>query len=176
MQNPFTKIEDVQLTLGQDSGPPVEFLRALDGCDLLIETTGARAVARLCERYGRIVKVPLLSASLTRGSRGGDMVLVDAQHCLDCFLAAQVANEIPRPEVGEERGPVVPIGCSSPAFSGSGFDSSELASAVARMAVRATGRTSYPALDHNWAVVNFVAGPHWQKGTFGAVPDCVHLR
>jgi hypothetical protein len=176
LMNPFCRTEPLAIELGKSGQPPIEFLNAIQGAHLLVETTGARAVTRLCERYGKIAGVPLLSASLTRGSRGGDMVLLDAEHCFDCFLAAQRRGEIPAPQKGEQKTPIVPMGCSHPAFTGTGFDSSELASAVARMAIRATGLTSYPPLDHNWAVVNFVAEPHWRQGTFDADPCCGHLR
>jgi molybdopterin/thiamine biosynthesis adenylyltransferase len=172
--NPFCTAEPLSLDLGVGEGPTIEFLRAIEGANLLIETTGARAVTRLCERYGRIAGVPLLSASLTRGSRGGDMVLLRDGSCFECFLHAQESGAIPKPEQGEERAPVVPVGCAHPAFSGAGFDAAELSSAVARTAVRATGLTAYPELDYDWAVVNFVGDPRWRQGRLERDPSCRH--
>lgn len=174
LTNPFCKAEPMAQTIGV-GGPPVDFLRAIEGAALVIETTGARSTTRICERYCRIAGVPLLSASLTRGSRGGDMVLLDVEGCFDCFLLAQNAGEIPKPDAAEQD-VVVPIGCADPAFSGAGFDASELSSVVARTAIRATGLTEYPALDHNWAVLNFAASPHWQQGTIKPDPRCRHER
>jgi hypothetical protein len=69
---------------------------------------------------------------------------------------------------------VLPVGCADPAFSGAGFDASELASAVARMAIRATALTQYPPLDHNWAVINFTEEPHWTQGTIEPNATCGH--
>jgi hypothetical protein len=172
--NPFCAAEPLTINLG-NGGPPIEFLGAIEGAALLVETTGARAVTRLCERYGRIAGVDLLSASLTRGSRGGDMVLLREGLCFECFLHAQELGVIPKPEEGEQRAPVVPVGCAHPAFSGAGFDAAELSSAVARMAVRATGLTGYPELDHDWAVVNFVGGQRWRQGRLQPDPSCRHL-
>jgi molybdopterin/thiamine biosynthesis adenylyltransferase len=174
--NPFVAVKPDLLKIGSDVDAGSEFLASLNGTALVVETTGARATTRIASRYCRATGVPLLCASLTRGSRGGDMVLLDPVHCLDCFLLAQDVGEIPKPQEGEQRALVIPVGCADPAFSGPGFDSSELASAVARMAIRITGLTSYPPLDHNWAVVNFVAEPHWQQGTLDPDPRCGHLR
>jgi molybdopterin/thiamine biosynthesis adenylyltransferase len=173
--NPFCAAEPLTLQLGAGEAPTIEFLGAIEGANLLIETTGARAVTRLCERYCRIARVPLLSASLTRGSRGGDMVLLEEGSCFECFLHAQESGQIPKPQEGEERTPVVPVGCAHPAFSGAGFDAAELSSSVARMAVRATGLTEYPRLDHDWAVVDFVGEPRWRQGRLAPDPSCRHL-
>jgi molybdopterin/thiamine biosynthesis adenylyltransferase len=172
---PFTQVTKFCSQLGQ-SPPSADILAEIADADLVVETTGSRAVGRLCERYCRISGTPLLCASLTRGACGGDMVLLGPDQCLDCFLLAQQEDRIPTPPRGKEEAPVVPVGCGSPAFSGSGFDSSELASAVVRMAVRATGRTAYPPLDHDWAVLDFLCEPGRRQGTLPVDPDCGHLR
>jgi hypothetical protein len=171
--NPFCKVEWESRNIGGGHETAVQFLRRLDGAHLLIETTGSRSVTRVAERYCRIAGVPLVAASLTRGSRGGDMVLIRSETCFDCFLVAQENGEIPKPEQGEQR-LVVPVGCVDPAFSGTGFDSSTLASDVARFAIRATGQTDYPTLDHDWAVLNFVSEPRWQQGRLEPDPVCRH--
>jgi hypothetical protein len=145
----------------------------VDGAHVVIETTGSRSVTRVAERYCRVAGVPLLSASLTGGSRGGDMVLLRPDTCFDCFLLAQGSGAIPKPERGEQP-LVIPVGCTDPAFSGTGFDSSTLASDVARMGIRATGLTDYPALDYDWAVLNFVSEPRWQQGSLVPDPACGH--
>jgi molybdopterin/thiamine biosynthesis adenylyltransferase len=171
--NPFCKVEWESRKIGVGQLSAVKFLRRLDGAHLVIETTGSRSVTRVAERYCRIAGVPLVTASLTRGSRGGDMVLVRSETCFDCFLLAQENGEIPKPEQGEQP-LVLPVGCADPAFSGTGFDSSTLASDVARFAIRATGHTDYPALDHDWAVLNFVSEPRWQQGRLEPDPACGH--
>jgi molybdopterin/thiamine biosynthesis adenylyltransferase len=173
--NPFGEAKPMVETVGVGRISAINFLQCLDGADLVVETTGSHAVTRIAERYCRIVGVPLLSASLTSGSRGGDMVLLDPELCFDCFLLAQQAGDIPSPSAAEQE-LVIPAGCADPAFSGAGFDASALASDVARMAVRATGLTGYPPLDHRWAVTNFVEEPHWQQGNLEPDPRCGHHR
>jgi molybdopterin/thiamine biosynthesis adenylyltransferase len=158
---------------GVEQATAEKFLERLQDAQLVVETSGSREVTRIAERYCRIARVPLLTGSLTRGSRGGDMLLLARELCLDCFLLAQQEQVIPSPSEGEQP-LVLPVGCADPAFSGAGFDASELASAVARMAIRATALTQYPPLDYNWAVVNFTEEPHWTQGTIEPNPACGH--
>jgi molybdopterin/thiamine biosynthesis adenylyltransferase len=68
LTNPFCKVTPVAVELGKGS-PLGEVMEQIAGADLLVETTGERALTRLCERYCRIADTRLLSASLTRGSR-----------------------------------------------------------------------------------------------------------
>jgi len=171
--NPFCEVDGVTRRIGSGPDSAEAFMAALEGADVVVETTGSRALTRTVERYCRVADVPLLSASLTRGSRGGDMVLLTGDDCFDCFLAAQESGAAIKPEQAIQA-LVIPVGCSDPAFSGAGFDASELASAVARMAVRATGRASYRSLDHNWAVMNFIDSPRWTQGTLAPDAGCGH--
>jgi molybdopterin/thiamine biosynthesis adenylyltransferase len=172
--NPFGQIEVKTITVGYNQLSANEFLAALEGAVLVIETTGSRAVTRIAQRYCRIAGVPLLAGSLTRGARGGDMVLLGPEDCFDCFLLAQQQGIVPMPAATLEAPPVMPVGCGDAAFSGAGFDASELSSSIARMAIRATGITTYPALDHNWAVLNFASEPHFEQGTIKPDPGCGH--
>jgi hypothetical protein len=171
--NPFCNVEWENTRIGTGANRAVEFLRCLNGAHLVVETTGSRETTRVAQRYCRATGVPLLTASITQASRGGDLVLLTAADCFDCFLATQEAGKVPKPDAGEQP-LVIPVGCIDPAFSGAGFDSSELASATARMAIRATGLCSYPPLDHNWAVANFTGNPRWIEGTLAPDPHCGH--
>ena len=175
MANPFCEIETSCRSIGVGRAEAEDLLDHLHGAHLLIETTGNRSVTRIAQRYCRIADVPLLTASLTQGSRGGDILLLTADDCFDCFLGAQHRGEIPAPKMAEQP-LVIPVGCVDPAFSGAGFDASVLAGHVARAAVQATRLTAYPPLDHNWSVVNFVDEPRWQSGAFPADPACGHAR
>lgn len=173
--NPFCEIEWDSREIGSKRDDAERFLERLDGADLVVETTGSRAVTRVVERYCRIADVPLVSASLTSGSRGGDIVLLRQGDCFDCFLLAQERGDVPKPH-RRKQDLVIPVGCSDPAFSGAGFDASSLASDVARMAVQVTGRTEYPPEDYNWSVANFAGEPRWQQGMLGPDPACGHVR
>jgi molybdopterin/thiamine biosynthesis adenylyltransferase len=172
--NPFCRVEAKRLGVGSNVRSAAEFLAALDGAALIVETTGSRAVTRIAQRYCQIAGVSLLTGSLTRGARGGDMILLGTDDCFDCFLLAQQEGVIPVPEATPEAPLVMPVGCADPAFSGAGFDASELSSALARMAIRATGLTTYPTLDHNWEVLNFASEPHFKQGTIEPNPNCGH--
>jgi molybdopterin/thiamine biosynthesis adenylyltransferase len=171
--NPFCEVEAVTRRLGDGREAAEVFLRQLDGADLVVETTGSRSLTRVLERYCRAAEIPLLAASLTRGSRGGDMVLLRTEDCFDCFLSAQEAGEIPKPDQAEQE-LVIPVNCGDPAFSGSGFDASSLASDIARLAIQSTGKSSYPGAAHNWVVRNFVAEPTWSQGLSTRDPACQH--
>lgn len=171
--NPFCNAEWLTTRVGVGREAAARFLAAIDDAALVIETTGSREVTRVVERYCRIKEVPLLTASLTRASRGGDLVVLRPDRCFDCFLVAQGDGAIPSPEQGPQP-LVVPVGCASPAFSGAGFDATELAALVARTAVRSIGVTEYPALDFDWAVVNFVGEPHYQAGALAPDLACGH--
>jgi hypothetical protein len=160
--------------LGDTAGPR-DTLEVLTGATLVIETTGSAMVTRIIERYCRALEIPLLTASLTAGARGADLVLLTPELCFECFLDAQDKGELEEPEVGEES-LAVPVGCASPTFFGAGFDAAELAAVVARTAIRGTARTAYPALDYNWAVINFTGDRRWAQGVLEPNPGCSHWR
>ena len=66
-----------------------------------------------------------------------------------------------------------PYGCSHPAASCAGFDVTELAANLARTAVRAAATTDYPALDFDWAIINFRPGAvRWTQGMLKPLPGC----
>ena len=168
-QNPFSEVKGHYLTAGEDPHDEVKSL--VDAADVVIDATGLHHVTRVLHRQCSINDVPLVSAGLSLGGYGGRvLVLKQPRPCLDCFLSDE---SIPRPneEVVEEG--VTPYGCSHPAASCAGFDSTELASNIARTAVRATSATLYPPLDFDWAVVNFrPPGPRWAQGELESFSKC----
>ena len=74
------------------------------------------------------------------------------------------------------RSNVTPVGCSHPAFSGAGFDATELAAITARVVVQATYLTPYPPLEYDWAIITFRGHPRWQSGKLERHPNCPRCR
>jgi molybdopterin/thiamine biosynthesis adenylyltransferase len=170
--NPFIEVRGHDLAIG-DSLPAGELLdRALKSATVVIDTTGAETVARFLASKARGAAATLIVAGLTAGSFGGDVFVVapDAAR-LQCFLRAQQRGTIPKPPEGE-RSAVTPIGCRHPAFTGAGFEATELAAIVSRRTIQALGTTSYPAAQNNWIVLDFRAAPHFQEGQLAPDPDC----
>jgi hypothetical protein len=144
----------------------------LTAATLVIDTTGVQAVARFLEPQARATQTTLVVAGLTAGSFGADVfVVAPTGPCLDCFIRAEEQGVIEPPPAGE-RSAVTPIGCSHPAFSGAGFDATELAAVVTRRAIQASGLTAYPGSDDNWIVLDFRGDPHFRSGRLNAHDDC----
>ncbi len=138
---------------------------------IVVDTTGSQTLARLLSDHCRAVGTPLVILGLTAASYGGEILVVRAGPCLDCFIAAEERGEIPQPPEGE-RSAVTPIGCRHPAFAGAGFEATELAAIAARTVVRATGATDYPALEANWIILDFRGAEHYREGRIDVQPDC----
>jgi len=171
--NPFCEVGYLSQPLGE--GNPRLTTDALAKADMVIETTGSEMVTRIMERYCRALRIPLLTASLTAGARGADVLLLTPDLCFQCYLDAQDAGTIPMPDVGPAH-EAVPAGCASPTFAGAGFDAAELAAVITRTAVAGVGKTFYPTLGYNWAVLNFTSDPRWRAGILEPDAGCTHHR
>lgn len=162
--NPFAEVHGHNLCLG-DSDHAHSLLDNLAAeASLVIDTTGATTVARFLAQTTNVRNVPLIVAGLTAGSHGADVFIVSpGGPALERFFEAQHEAVIPKPPIGEPS-EVTPIGCRDPAFTGAGFEASELAAVTVRSAVRATSLTAYPVSASNWIVLNFRGEPHYQEG------------
>jgi molybdopterin/thiamine biosynthesis adenylyltransferase/ubiquitin-protein ligase len=174
--NPFVSVTGHNLKVGGFSAEAASVHELIKNTDMTIDTTGdlqvSRVLQRRCSQYGRVLVV----ASLTAGAYGGDVaVLRPGRACFTCFILHQSGGTLPLPGQGPES-EVTPVGCSHPAFTGSGFEATELASVTARTAIALTGKTTYPGLDYDWVVLNFRTQPHWQQGTLEVHPDCPNHR
>jgi molybdopterin/thiamine biosynthesis adenylyltransferase/ubiquitin-protein ligase len=171
--NPYCHARGHAATVGHSRGDPAELLDIVADADLIIETTGSHTVTRLLRRRARTTGATVVTAALSMGGFGGRVVVLRAGGpCWDCFLRAQEAGTIPFPEEGP-RHDQTPFGCSHPAASCAGFDVAHLAAITARMSIQALLRVAYPALDHDWTVVNFRPGSTpVQQGSLVALPDC----
>lgn len=129
-------------------------------------------MARVLTRRARESGVPLVVAGLTAGSHGGEVVRFRPEGpCFWCFVLGQADRTVPSPAEGPPSA-TTPIGCSTPAFSGAGFDAVALGALAARTTVQATGRTDYPQPDHDYVVVNFRGEEPWRQGQLDHHPGC----
>jgi molybdopterin/thiamine biosynthesis adenylyltransferase len=163
--NPFTAARGHRLCVGDSDDASELFDQLLAEATIVIDTTGATTVARYVAAKTTLAGLPLLVAGLTAASHGGDLfVILPDGPSFEKFLEAQRdGGPIPAPPAGEPS-EVTPIGCRDPAFTGAGFEATELAAITARSAIRATGLTDYPTAGANWIVVSFRGDPHYQEG------------
>jgi molybdopterin/thiamine biosynthesis adenylyltransferase len=175
--NPFVTVEGHELQVGGSAYAARELAALVEQATVVVDTTGSSAVARILQRHcadvGRIIVV----AGLSAGSWGGEVaVFTPGEACFECFVLAQRDGGVPQPHAAPPGPGVTPVGCSHPAFSGAGFDATELAALTARMVVQATEASTYPPLDLDWAVVNFRGAPRWESDRLAKHPECARCN
>jgi molybdopterin/thiamine biosynthesis adenylyltransferase len=171
--SPFTEVvaHEVKLASRPDSRPLLNDL--VREATVVIEAVGDHNLTRLLHRRCSDHGVPLVTTAMTPGGYGGRVVVLrDPSPCFDCYRADQ---DIIRPERGPDN-LATPYGCSHPAASAAGFDATELAAIAARTAVQVSGATGYPALDFQWATVNFRGKPRWSQGYLSLNLECEWCR
>lgn len=171
--NPFITVTPVtDLHVGRSTAE----MKALDDLialsDLVIDATGSTVVTRTLARATRAGNKSLMTLGLTLGSLGGDVAFFSPEEaCFECMLLRRRDGVIPTPDAGEPS-KETPVNCSSPTFSGAGFDASQLASFSARSAIQKLGVTGLPRLDWNVAVVNFRSDPALETLRFERHSKC----
>ena len=170
--NPFITVTPHDLHVGGGRAASECLDELVAAADVVLDTTGSQAVARVLTRRAREAGVPLVVAGLTAGSHGGEVVCFRPDGpCFWCLVLGQADGSVPSPAEGPPSA-TTPIGCSTPAFSGAGFDAVALAALAARTAVQATGRTTYPQPDCDYVVVNFRGEHPWRQGRLNRHPGC----
>lgn len=173
--NPFITIEPHRFHVGSGRRESNLLDALIADADVVLDTTGSQAVARILSARCREAGARLIIAGLTAGSYGGEVVRFRADGpCFWCFALGQADGSVPSPAEGP-RSATTPVGCGTPAFSGAGFDGVALASLAARMTVQATGRTDYPEPDADYVVVNFRGEEPWRQGRLrhhAGCPSC----
>jgi molybdopterin/thiamine biosynthesis adenylyltransferase len=171
--NPFVTVDSHQLVVGGSAEDAVKLDALIATHFVVIDTTGSQAVARILARRCRQASTTLVVAGLSAGSYGAEIaVFRPGAPCFYCLVLAQRDGTIPVPQAAPPTGGVTPIGCSHPAFSGAGFDATELVAVAARTVVQATETCGYPPLDFDWAIINFRGHPRWQSGDLKRHPAC----
>lgn len=171
--NPFVEVRDHDFRVGIGPVEAVLLTALIADAGVVLDTTGSNSVARILQRYCADAAKPLIVAGLSRGSWGGEVgVFHPGAACFECFVLGQRDKTVPEPHAASPSSLVTPIGCSHPAFPGAGFDGAHLAAIVARTVVQVTGASRYPAMDFDWAVVNFRDAPWWESGRLAKHPEC----
>lgn len=170
--NPFVKVAPHHIHVGGDRDDQRRLDLLLPEVDVVVDATGSHSAARILQRHCRDHGKTLVLVSLTAGSYGGEVAVFRPDGpCFWCFVLGQCDDSVPSPAEGP-RSDTTPIGCSTPAFSGAGFDATALAALAARTVVQASGRASYPPLDHDYVVVNFRGPDPWRQGKLEVHPEC----
>ena|GEM_PF-2523917 len=170
--NPFAAVTNHRLHIGNGPSARAELDALLGEVDIVLDTTGSHAAARILQRACRTHGKTLVLASLTAGSFGGEVaVFRPGGACFWCLVLSQEDGTVPAPAEGP-RSNTTPIGCRSPAFSGAGFDATALAALAARITVQSFEHCEYPAFDDDYVVVNFRGPDPWRQGRLEVHPRC----
>lgn len=170
--NPFVEVVPHNINVGGAPPSRAQLDALLHEVDVVVDATGSHVTARILHRQAGAAGKPVVLASLTAGSHGGEVaVFRPGGPCFWCFVLGQRDGSVPSPAEGP-RSNTTPVGCSTPAFSGAGFDATALAALAARAAVQASGRSAYPAPNHDYMIVNFRGGDPWRQGSLEVHGEC----
>ncbi|MBJ7608114.1 MAG: ThiF family adenylyltransferase [Candidatus Dormibacteraeota bacterium] len=171
--NPFVDVVAHTETVGNQSDEEAALLvDRISHAAAVIDTTGMPSVSRLLQRAANAAGVPLITAGLTAGGFGAEVLISrPGGPCRDCFALTQRDASVPTP-IATAESTVTPVGCNDPAFIGAGFEASELAAVVARTCVGLIPSTTYPPADFDWMVLNFRTRKPRAQGPLEVHPDC----
>lgn len=170
--NPFCRTRGIVDFVGGSDLRGAALQELVGSHDVIVDAAGSRTTRHVLDAYTRQRRRPLVSAGLSEGAWGADLVVISPDGpCIYCFEDLQDDDTIPSPPKAPVDN-VVPTGCSTPTFTGAGFEATQLAAVVARTTVRSSGLTRYPPPDFDWAVLAFRGEPAWQQGKLQRIPNC----
>lgn len=187
---PYTRVVAYPLRLGDPNVGPRELdvlAAMLDDADLVYDATAELGLQHLLSDLAREQGTPYVCLWTTPGAWGGLVARVRPQRmsgCWSCLQGKLTTGDIPRPPA-DPKGSVQPAGCSSPTFTGSGFDLAEVALSGVRLAIGTLGRDApgaYP--DSSWDVgvvalrdpSGCVVPPTWRTYVLHRHPGCENCR
>lgn len=174
--NPFVSVKPHHLDVGESANDSLLLDKILGDVDMVIDATGSQVAARVLQRRCREFGRTMVLTALTAGSFGGEVAVFRADGpCYYCFVLGQQDGSIPTPMEGP-RSNTTPVGCSTPAFSGAGFDASALAALTARVAVQVSGQSTYPPFEDDYVIVNFRGDRRSTTGRLKSHPGCPLCR
>ncbi len=174
--NPFVSVTPHHLDVGKSANDSLLLDEILGDVDMVIDATGSQVAARVLQRRCREFGRTMVLTGLTAGSFGGEVAVFRADGpCYYCFVLAQQDGSIPTPMEGP-RSNMTPVGCSTPAFSGAGFDATALAALTARVTVQVSGNSTYPSFENDYVIVNFRGDPPSTTGRLETHPGCPLCR
>ena len=160
--SPFTEARGRSFSVGGTESARSQLHALISEADVVVDATGSRNVTRLLHWHAAHAGIPLVSGALTPGGLAARIVVLrKPSPCLDCFESDPT---IPSRDA-DRAANTTPYGCSHPAASCAPFEVTELAANLARSATSCIPRLGYPALDFDWAVINFRrAVNRWTQG------------
>lgn len=127
------------------------FAESARNYDLLISTTGNRAVDLMLNEIGAILKKPCLFTWVLNGAWGGRAFRALPGHaCYECFMHSW--EQFGQPEKDPSDAPLYARGCGFPTFTGTGFDATAVAGLAARLSIQtllAEETDAYPGSQAN---------------------------
>lgn len=171
--NPFCRARGVAKFVGEPELQGAALQELLAAHDVVVDATGSRAARHVLDAYARQQRRPLVSAGLTEGASGAELVVINPDGpCIHCFEELRDDRMLPEPPAAPAQ-EIVPTGCATPTFTGAGFEATQLAAVATRTAVRASSVTRYPPLDFDWVVLAFRGDePAWQQGRLHRTAAC----
>ena len=193
---PYTRLVTAQASIGSVRNAQglteQEILDTmLGGATLLYDATAEYGVQRYLADKAAEYSIPYVGVQATAGGWGGLVVRIVPGQTEGCWICLQLARDpdendeaikIPAPPADPRGGDLQPPGCATPTFTGSNFDTMEVAITGVRMAVstlRAGLPGSYPETDWDVVVLSLrtEAGklqlPHWQAFRLRKHPRCL---
>ena len=159
--NPFCDVRGHDIYLGQTrwegEGSFDRLSRVIESADVVMESTGSHQIQRLAARVAAEHNVPFVSAWLTNGFWGAEVLRIvpGKTSCFVCFARAHAEGELARAIAGPDE-MVVAQGCSHPTVPGAGFDASEATAVASRLAVQTVlANAPYPDADWDHVAMNF---------------------
>lgn len=157
--------------------------QALDGIDLIVDTTAEWCVSHFLSDQARERGIPYVWATGTPGGWGGAIGRVAPNKTLGCWKCYQrylTDGTIARPQQ-EDIPDVQPVGCFHPTFTGAGFDMDHVTLAAVRLAVGtlcAGQEGAYPDFSWDVGIVDLWGkdevpiAPEWKTYKLDKHPEC----
>jgi len=163
---PYTKVVHENMRLGEVGELQQARIEAfLEGVDLVYDATAEFGVQYFLSSVALEKGIPYVCLSTTPGAWGGivSRVVPGKTGCWICLKHWHEEHDrdpstgIPLPNQDESNGRVQPHGCADPTFTGTSFDTGQIALAGVRLAVSTLldGETpGYPSFDWDVVVIN----------------------
>jgi len=187
-QYPYVKTSAYAIKIGQaatyDRIENETINTALDGVDIILDATADFNVNFYLSSKARSLGIPYIWVTTTYGVWGGVIGRVIpgvTQGCWSCYRRHIDDGTIKIPNQDIEGSSVLPVGCSETTFSGTGFDSDQIALAAVRHVVATLSRDKtegYPDVDWDVGVVNLrdefgkAIAPQWTTYVLGRHGEC----
>jgi molybdopterin/thiamine biosynthesis adenylyltransferase len=177
----FTNAEIIPHDSGNVLAPIMDALRA---ADVVVDASASSEVQLALSHYCRELRVPYVFGYATLGLAGGVVAhfLPKSEGCFVC-LREHWRDETLIPEPREDKtGVVIPVGCSAPTFTGSGFDLQEISLQIVRTAVGLMADGKYDPSGRNVNVLTLKDDsgarilPHWEGYRCPPHPRCCGAR